>query len=74
MFQSIVKHFQIVTETPIDTVQCLRHCEDPFMDVTKDLEHIYSGLEDTVSNATTNTGHLNYLSTTSYLKTVITML
>ena len=74
MFWSIAKHFQIVTETPINTVQCPGHCEDPSMNVIKDSEHIHSGLEDTVSNTTTDTGHLNYLDTTSYLKTVIAML
>ena len=74
MFWSIAKRFQIVTETPIDTVQCPGHCEDPSMDVTEDSERIHSGLEDTVSNATTDAGHLNYLGTTSYLKTAIAML
>ena len=69
-----MKHFQIATQTPIDTVQCSRHCKDPSIDIIKDSEHIHSGLEDTVSNTTTNAGHLNYLSTISYLKTAIAML
>ncbi|EJC98294.1 uncharacterized protein FOMMEDRAFT_162061 [Fomitiporia mediterranea MF3/22] len=45
MIWSIVKRFLIATKTPIDTVQCPRHCEDLPKDNVEDAEHTYPGLE-----------------------------
>ncbi|EJC99713.1 uncharacterized protein FOMMEDRAFT_160145 [Fomitiporia mediterranea MF3/22] len=74
MIWSIAKRFLIATKTPIDTVRCPRHREDLPKDDVEDAEHTYPGLENIVSSANTDAGHLNYLGTTSYLKTVISML
>ncbi|EJC97584.1 uncharacterized protein FOMMEDRAFT_162809 [Fomitiporia mediterranea MF3/22] len=45
MIWSIAKRFLIATKTPINMVQCPRHCKDLPKDNVEDTEHTYPGLE-----------------------------